>query len=63
MNSVVKVREPEPWPLGLFGARNSLWSRPEFPERPAGVQRAHGGRTAGGSDRPISAFSMWIVTA
>ena len=65
MNSLVEASRrhgASPMPR-VVGAGNRLWSCQESLERPAGAQRAYSGRIAGGSDRPISASSMWIVTA
>jgi hypothetical protein len=61
------VAAPMPLDQSLEGAQESdlesLWSRPEGRRVHggcmAGAQRARSGRI----DRPISAFSMWIVTA
>ncbi len=69
MNAQVEVgcsQSPPPMQR-LFGARESPL---ELPWSDRKGQRAHSGRTAGAQrarcgriDRPISAFSMWIVTA
>jgi len=63
MNSQVEASRshgPSPLPRVVRRSAVAFSSRPGSPpERLAGAQRAHSGRI----DRPISAFSMWIVIA
>jgi hypothetical protein len=58
MNSQVGARAAAAAPLrcreSFLRPEVAFWSRPEFPERPAGAQRARSGRAAGAlrADRP-----------